>query len=261
MLFVIDVGNTNITLGLYPKTAGSSSDIPAPLWRLPSRRDATADELSSQIHTLFQVSGIALSTVQGIVVASVVPPLDDALSESLERTFKVKPLFVGPGVRTGVKNLYQPPEVVGADRLVDAAAAYARVRGACLVVDFGTATTIDCVDQKGAYLGGVIVPGPKMAAEALAKGTAKLPLLEHLRRPAKVIGRTTQDSLASGLYYGYADLVAGLIRRLKAELGGKPVVLATGGLAELWAPLIPGLKAVVPHLTLEGLRLIWSRNQ
>ena len=145
--------------------------------------------------------------------------------------------------------------------MVNAAAAYSRVKGACLVVDFGTATTVDCVDRRGSYVGGAIVPGPRMAAEALFRGTAKLPLLENIRRPAHVIGRTTQDSLASGLYYGYVGLVSELVRRLRAEMGGKPAVLATGGLAGLWASSVPGLEAVVPHLTLEGLRIIWYRNQ
>lgn len=261
MLLAIDVGNTQTTLGLYPDRPPVPGPAPRPLWRYPTRRDASVPSLVSQYKTLFRRSGIPLSRVTGVSAASVVPPQDGALRRALKACFGRRALFVAPGVRTGLQNLYRPAGDVGADRLVNAAAARARVGGACLVVDFGTATTVDCVDRKGSYLGGVIVPGPKMAAEALARGTARLPLLDEIRRPARVIGRSTQDSLASGLYYGYAGLVSDLVRRIRLEMGGTPPVLATGGLAALWAPSIPSIREVVTHLTLEGLRLIWYKNQ
>ncbi len=260
MLLVIDVGNTNITLGLYPPGKPVPGPAPKALWRLPSRRDATADELGLQLLSL--INNMAPPPrVAAAAVASVVPSLDPVLREAVETYFDVAPLFIGPGVKTGVKNLYEPPGDVGADRLVDAAAAHARVKGACLVVDFGTATTFDCVSRDGSYLGGVITPGPRMAAEALARGTAKLPLLERLGRPPRAIGRSTQESLASGLFHGYVGLTEEILRKLKAEMGGAPAVLATGGLAGLWAPSVSMIREVVPHLTLEGLRLIWYRNQ
>jgi type III pantothenate kinase len=261
MILVLDVGNTNIAVGVYPSDRPSPGPAPDHFWRLPTRRDATGDELGVQLLSLFQSSNLPVSRVKAAAVASVVPSLDAPLREAVSRHVGVRPLLVGPGVRTGVRNLYKPPSDVGADRLVNAAAAYARVKGACLIVDFGTATTVDAVDRRGAYLGGAIVPGPKMAAEALAKGTAKLPLLEEIGRPPRVLGRTTRESLASGLYFGYAGLVGELIRLMKAELGGSPAVLATGGVAGIWAPVVPGIKVIAPYLTLEGLWLVWHRNR
>jgi type III pantothenate kinase len=261
MILVLDVGNTNITIGVYPLDRPSPGPAPDHFWRLPTRRDATGDELGIQLLSLFQSSRLPVARIKAAAAASVVPSLDAPLSEAVFRYAGVRPLLVGPGVRTGVRNLYKPPSDVGADRLVNAAAAFARVKGACVIVDFGTATTVDAVDRRGAYLGGAIVPGPRMAAEALARGTAKLPLLEEIAHPPRVLGRTTRDSLASGLYYGYAGLVGELVRRMKSELGGSPTVLATGGLAEIWAPVVPGVKGVLPYLTLEGLWLIWNRNR
>jgi type III pantothenate kinase len=228
---------------------------------LATHRHATADEVGLTLLGLVASARLPLDQLAGVVIASVVPPLDPVFQELSEKRLKRRPLFVTPDIKTGVKILYDVPAEVGADRLVNAAAAHARVRGPLIVVDFGTATTFDCVDRRGAYLGGAIAPGPQMAAEVLYQRTAKLPLVGAFHRPPHAIGKNTQDSIASGLFHGYVGLTRGLLRRLAKEMGGRPTVLATGGLAALLAPAVPEIQDVVPDLTLEGLWRIWLLNK
>jgi len=261
MLLAADIGNTNISLGLFPFVKGKPIPSLSQSWRLATNPRATADEIGVLLLGLLQQARFSPAQIKAAAVASVVPSLDAPFREMARRHFNLTPLFVGPGVKTGVRVLYDNPVEVGADRIVNAAAAYDRVKGACIVVDFGTATTFDCVSRRGEYLGGVIAPGPRMAAEALAKGTAKLPLVGEFRAVSSAIGKNTQDSIGAGLYYGYIGLVKQLLAQISKEMGGKPAVLATGGLAGLLTPAVPALRNNVPDLTLQGLRLIWERNQ
>jgi type III pantothenate kinase len=257
----VDIGNTNVTLGALSREEFHGSPRLLASWRLATHRHATADELSLTLLGLVSSAQLDLQRLVGVAVASVVPPLDPVFRDLSERHLKLIPLFVGSGMKTGVKILYDSPGEVGADRVVNAAAAYARVKESLIVVDFGTATTFDCVDRRGAYLGGAIAPGPQMSAEILYQRTAKLPLLGAFHQPPHAIGKNTQDSIASGLFYGYVGLTRGLLARLAKEMGGKPRVLATGGLAGLLAPSLPEINDVVPDLTLEGLWRIWYLNR
>lgn len=260
-LLAVDIGNTNVTLGALPleKTSGNPRLLAG--WRLATHRHATADELSVTLLNLMAAAGMGLPGLAGVAVASVVPPLDPVFRELSERHLNHSPFFVDAGVKTGVAILCDSPAEVGADRVVNAAAAYARVRGPLIVVDFGTATTFDCVDAEGSYLGGAIAPGPQMSAEILYQRTAKLPLLGAFREPPHAIGKNTQDSIASGLFHGYVGLTRGLLARLTKEMGGQPKILATGGLSALFAPSLPEINDVVPDLTLEGLWRIWRLNR
>lgn len=261
MFLAIDIGNTNIVAGLFPAAKKKGTGLPAVSWRMATDARRTADEYGALLVTLFRQSGHEPAHVRGVAVASVVPPLDQTFQDLSLQVFRIKPLFIGPEVNTGVRVLYDHPHEVGADRVVNAAAAYARLKRACIVVDFGTATTFDCVSARGEYIGGVIAPGPAMAAQALAEKTAKLPFLGTFRAPRRAIGRNTVDSIASGLFHGYVGLTQEILGRLKAEMGANTPVLATGGFAGLMRPAVKGIQQVVPHLTLEGLRLIWQRNR
>lgn len=262
-VLAIDIGNTNITLGAFPARPPAGGGVPRAraTGRLSTHRHTTADEYGLSLRQVLDHAGLALKGLRGVVVASVVPPLDEVFRDLCPRYLGRPALFVGPETRTGVEIRYDRPTEVGADRIVNAAAAFARFRRACIVIDFGTATTFDCVDGRGAYLGGAIAPGPQMAAESLSQRTAKLPLLGAFRKPGRAIGKNTLDSMASGLYHGYVGLSEGILARLKAEMGGAPLVLATGGLSPLLGKEIGGIKEIVPNLTLEGLWLIWRLNQ
>jgi type III pantothenate kinase len=253
-LLAVDVGNTNTVLGLF-----EGRDLVAH-WRLTTRRDATSDEITLSIRGLLSSVGRAEELSCEVIVASVVPSLRFPIKQALRQITDREPLFVEPGIRTGMPILYDSPQEVGADRIVNAVAAHARLGGPCIVVDFGTATTFDVVTARGEYAGGVIVPGISISAEALFEKAARLWRVE-IRRPEKVIGKTTAASIQSGLYFGYLSLVDGLIDRISNEIGQRPRVIATGGLAELFGSASEKIEAVDPLLTLTGLLLIHERNR
>ena len=252
-LLAVDVGNTNTVLGLFEEGKLLRH------WRLTTRREETADEIMLSVRGLLEASE-RREAPRDVIVASVVPSLKFPLRQALRQISGQEPLFIEPGIRTGMPILYEIPQEVGADRIVNAVAAYARLGGPCIVVDFGTATTFDVVTERGEYAGGVIVPGIAVSAEALFEKAARLARVE-IRRPDKVIGKTTAASVQSGLYFGYLSLVDGVVDRIARELGGKPRVIATGGLAELFGAGSERIEEVDPLLTLTGLLLIHERNR
>jgi len=252
-LLAVDVGNTNTVLGLY------DGEELLRHWRLTTRREATSDEIALSVRGLLSDAGL-LPERPETIVASVVPSLRFPLRQAFRQMFGAEPLFVEPGIKTGMPILYDVPQEVGADRIVNAVAAHAHVGGPCIVVDFGTATTFDVVTAKGEYAGGVIVPGISISAEALFERAARLWRVE-IRRPDRVIGKTTAASIQSGLYFGYLSLVDGVIARIEKELGARARVIATGGLAELFGGGSERIEQVDPLLTLTGLRLIHERNR
>jgi type III pantothenate kinase len=253
MLLTIDVGNTNTVLGVFE---GASLRVH---WRLTTRREQTADEYGILVRNLFATSGLEPSQVDAVALASVVPPLTPVLLDLARNYLGHDPLVVGPGVKTGMPILYEPPSDVGADRIVNGVAAFAAWGGPVIVVDFGTATTFDVITRRGEYAGGVICPGIGISADALFQRAARLPRVD-VRHPGKVVGRSTVTSMQSGLYFGYAAMCEGLVAMIRAEIGEPARVVATGGLAETLASDIPSIEAVDPVLTLTGLRLIWERN-
>src|SRR5580692_5843087 len=254
MLLVVDVGNTNISFGVF-NGAALLHHV-----RCESARSRTADEYAVLVRQMLALRGVDLEGIDAAVLASVVPTLTDTMVGLVRRAFGREALVVGPGIKTGMSILYENPREVGADRIVNAVAAYEWAKSGVIVVDFGTATTFDCVTPKGEYLGGVIAPGVQISAEALFSRAARLPRVE-LALPPKVVGRNPVHSMQSGIVYGYAGLVDGLVNRLKKELGYPVRVVATGGLARLIAPETETIETVDDDLTLTGLRLIYERNE
>jgi type III pantothenate kinase len=253
MLLTIDIGNTNITLGLY------HSDALGPRWRLSTEHERMPDELGFQFFGLLAHSGFSPQDLQGICLASVVPPLTGKVVQACQKYLKQDPLVVDAGVKTGVRIRYEDPKAVGADRIVDAAAVQHFYGGPACVVDFGTATTFDAISAEGDYLGGAISPGIGIASEALFQRTAKLPRVD-LQRPPSAIGRNTVHAMQSGLLFGYVGLVEGMVARFRKELGPEMKAIGTGGLAELIAEETQVLDIIAPWLTLDGLRLVWEMN-
>lgn len=252
MLLVIDIGNTNTSLGIY-----RDENLIAH-WRLTTVRERTADEIGVLSRQMLDLSDIDYRRISAVIIASVVPPLNFAFQKMSESYFGHKAIFVDNTLDFGLKIKYNPPSDVGADRIVDAVAAIEKYGVPCIVVDFGTATTFDAINSRGEYLGGVIAPGITISSDALFQRAAKLPRVE-IKRPEKVIGSTTVGSIQSGLYYGYAGLVDGILRRMLEELGEKTKVIATGGLAPLISQASELIETVDDTLTLEGLRLIYQR--
>lgn len=254
MLLVIDVGNTHTVLGIF------SGERLMHHWRLSTSKDRTVDEYGTLARNLFSIAGISFEKVHGIAISSVVPPLNDTLEEMSKSYFQMEPLFVQPGVKTGMPILYENPHDVGADRIANAVAALNLFGTPALVIDFGTATTFDVISTKGEYLGGVIAPGPGISAEALFEKTARLPRT-GIKKPPKVIGKNTVHSIQSGLYYGYASLIKGIVQVIMEEMEGDPEVIATGGIVDPFIKDMPFIKHFKPNLTLYGLKIIYENNK
>jgi type III pantothenate kinase len=271
MLLALDVGNTNTVLGLYrldenppaaesaPEKGQSGYDLIAH-WRVTTHRAQTVDEYGVLFVNLFQRHGLAPSQVTHIIISSVVPPVESTLRQVCETYFHLEPMFVEPGIKTGMPMLIDNPTELGADRLADCIAAYERYGGPCIVVDFGTATKFEVISAKGEYLGGAIAPGLGLSAEALFSRAARLSRVD-IKKPAKVIGTNTVGHLQSGLYYGYIGLVDGILERIFAELGAQPKVIATGGLARMVAADSRYIAEIDDRLTLDGLRILFERNR
>jgi type III pantothenate kinase len=253
MLLAIDIGNTTIAFGVFERKRLVKE------WRARSEREKTADEYGVLLLDLLRLANLDPKVIHGVIISSVVPPLTPVFQTLSQRLFVLKPLVVGPGLRTGMPILYENPAEVGADRVVASLAAFEKYGGPCIIVDFGTATTFDSVTAKGEYLGGAIAPGIQISAEALYLRTAKLPRIEVVK-PKRVIGKTTVASMQSGIYFGYVGLVNHIIEEITRELGSQPVIVVTGGFGGQLGPEIRGVHHLEPHLVLEGLRIIFDRN-
>jgi len=254
MILVFDVGNTNIVLGVYDERVLTHH------WRVSTEKSRTMDEYAVVIKNLFDFSGLTFQEIDAVVISSVVPPVNQTLEGLTRKYFDVEPLVVGPGVKTGMPVLMDNPREVGADRIVNAVAAYHKYGGPLIIVDSGTATTFCVVSKRGEYLGGAIAPGIGISTEALFQRASKLPRIEIVK-PTSVIARNTVAAMQSGIYYGFIGQVDGLVHRMKAEMGPETKVIATGGLAEMISKDSDTIETVDPFLTLEGLLLIYERNK
>ena len=254
MLLCLDVGNTNIHLGIFRDAELLCH------WDVSNNRDRTADELGLLLASLFASRGFERATLQGAAIASVVPMVTGTVVAAVQRTFGVEAFVLGPGADTGIAVRYEDPREVGADRVANAVGGFEKYGGPLIVVDFGTATTFDAIAADGAYLGGAIAPGLRISIEALFQRAARLPRID-LVRPDSAIGTNTAASMQAGIIFGYAGLVEALVARISRELGGSPQVVATGGLAELIVRETGAVSLVDQHLTLEGLRLLWARRR
>jgi type III pantothenate kinase len=254
MLLAIDIGNTNVVLGVFDKETLVEN------WRVGTKTSITPDEYAMIFKDLFNFTGIGFGQIDGVIISTVVPPLLPIMCEMSRKYFTIEPMVVTHEIKTGITIRYDNPKEIGADRIVNAAAAYRLYGGPIIIVDFGTATTFCAVTKAGEYLGGAITPGVKISAEALFQRAAKLPRVE-LRKPKSVIGSDTISAMQAGILYGYAGLVDGIVERMKKELSPDAKVVATGGLAELVAPETKSIREIKPHLTLDGLRLLYALNR
>ncbi len=255
MLFCIDIGNTNIVLGV------TDQDEILDHWRIRTEQDVTADELGVLVHNLFRSSKTKMNDITDIIISCVVPPLLNSVEEFSHRYFNISPMVVGPDLKTGMPIHYDNPKEVGADRIVNAVAAYEKYSTGLIIVDFGTATTFDYVSREGAYIGGAIAPGVTISCEALFQKASKLPRVEIFARPKSVIAKDTISSMNVGIVYGYAGLVEGIVNRIKREVEDELIVIATGGLASLIYEETEAIDRVEEFLTLEGLMIIFKRNK
>ena len=254
MLLAIDAGNSNILAGVF------KDDRLVYDWRLLTEARKTADEYGIMFQNLFSSANLKLEETEAVVIACVIPPLLGTLEEISRKYFHREPFVIDAGVTTGITVLYENPGEVGADRIVNAAAGYEKYRKSLIIIDLGTATTFDCISERGEYLGGAIAPGIMISSEALFSKTSKLPRVE-LVKPEKAIGKNTVSSMQAGIIFGYVGLIDGMVNRIKKEMGGDPMVVATGGLAPVIASESETIDAVDTYLTLEGLRIIYRKNR
>ena len=259
MFLALDIGNTNITIGLFAMEKGKALPKPEKVWRMATSKGKTADEYATLLMDMFYYNGFDAKEVKHVAIASVVPALNGVFEELVSKYFNKKAFFINHINSGGLVIKSSNPKEAGADRIADAVAAYSIYGGGCIVIDFGTATTFDCIDLKGRYLGGAIAPGPEISARSLNLKTAQLPQVE-MKKPSKAVGATTVECIQSGLFFGYVGLIKELISRIKKEMKVKHII-ATGGLAGLMIGEIKEIQAIAPDLTLEGIRIIWERSR